>query len=141
MRIIDSHFHWWPRAVFEEALRAGRTGYPRIERNTNGGYDLCRNAGTTGRSRQNAEWFDLGEQLAHMATLGYEVDVICSIGPFSLYFSELPMEEGRAWRCAGTRKWQARRSAMQGACGPAPRCRCRTHRWRWRCWSTRWAWG
>ena len=96
MRIIDSHFHWWPRSVFEEAMRGGRTSYPRVERNTNGGYDLCRNAGVTGRSRQNAEWFDLGEQLAHMATLGHEVDVICSIGPFSLYFSEVPVEEGRA---------------------------------------------
>ena len=47
MHIIDSHFHWWPRPVFEEAMRGGRTTYPRIERNTNGGYDLCRNAGVT----------------------------------------------------------------------------------------------
>lgn len=94
MRIIDSHFHWWPRSVFEDAIR--RTEYPRVERNANGGFDLCRNAGVTGRSRQNAEWFDLGEQLAHMATLGHEVDVICSIGPFSLYFSEIPVAQGRA---------------------------------------------
>ena len=21
MRIIDSHFHWWPRSVFEEAIK------------------------------------------------------------------------------------------------------------------------
>jgi len=94
MRIIDSHFHWWPRSVFEQALQ--RTSYPRVERNTNGGYDLCRNAGVTGRSRQGAEWFDLDAQFAHMATLGHEVDVICSIGPFSLYFSEVPVEEGRS---------------------------------------------
>ena len=93
MRIIDSHFHWWPRSVFEEAIK--RTDYPRVERNDNGGFNLCRNPGMTGRSRQDAEWFNLDDQLAHMATLGYDVDVICSIGPFSLYFSEIPVEEGR----------------------------------------------
>ena len=93
MSIIDSHFHWWPRSVFEEAIK--RTDYPRVERNDNGGFNLCRNPGMTGRSRQDAEWFNLDDQLAHMATLGYDVDVICSIGPFSLYFSEIPVEEGR----------------------------------------------
>ena len=93
MRIIDSHFHWWPRSVFEEAIK--RIDYPRVERNDNGGFNLCRNPGMTGRSRQDAEWFNLDDQLAHMATLGYDVDVICSIGPFSLYFSEIPVEEGR----------------------------------------------
>jgi hypothetical protein len=46
MRIIDSHFHWWPRSVFEQTLQ--RSTYPRVERNANGGFDLCRNPGVTG---------------------------------------------------------------------------------------------
>ncbi len=42
-----------------------------------------------------AEWFDLDKQLEHMDGLGHQVDVVCSIGPFSVFFSELPPEEGR----------------------------------------------
>ena len=30
MRIVDSHFHWWPRAVMEEVTK--RTTYPPVER-------------------------------------------------------------------------------------------------------------
>ena len=112
MRIIDSHFHWWPRSVFEQTLQ--RSTYPRVERNANGGFDLCRNPGVTGRSRQNAEWFDLDEQLAHMDALGHEVDVICSIGPFSLYFSDsrrtscAPTCSTFRPRCAGRPRWLMR---------------------------------
>src|SRR5262249_50833887 len=42
-----------------------------------------------------AEWFDLDKQLEHMDGLGHQVDVVCSIGPFSVFFSDLPPEEGR----------------------------------------------
>ena len=31
MQIIDSHFHWWPREIFEQLCK--RSGYPRAERN------------------------------------------------------------------------------------------------------------
>lgn len=93
MRIIDSHFHWWPRSVFEDICR--RTAYPRAEPNGQGGYTYWRREGASARFNLGAEWFDLGTQLAHMATLGHEVDVICSIGPFSVHFSDLPVEEGR----------------------------------------------
>jgi len=41
------------------------------------------------------EWFDLDKQLEHMDGLGHQVDVVCSIGPFSVFFSDLPAEEGR----------------------------------------------
>ena len=41
------------------------------------------------------EWFDLDRQLEHMDTLGHEVDVVCSIGPFSVHFSDVPAEVGR----------------------------------------------
>ncbi len=92
MRIIDSHFHWWPRSVFE--LMCKRKDYPRAEKNARGGYNYV---GHEGRPSLNSwtEWFDLDKQLEHMDGLGHEVSVICSIGPFSISFSDLPAEEGR----------------------------------------------
>jgi len=94
MHIIDSHFHWWPRSFFEALC--DRKGYPRAERDGVGGYKYWRH--------ENARcehlhvwpaWFDLDEQLAHMDALGHQVDVVCSIGPMSVHFSDLPAEEGR----------------------------------------------
>ena len=41
------------------------------------------------------EWFDLDRQLEAMDKLGHQVDVVLSIGPFSVFFSELPPDEGR----------------------------------------------
>lgn len=99
MRIIDSHFHWWPRSVFEELCK--REGYPRAQKNDKGGYTYWRQEGGLpeggkGRFILGTDWFDLDQQLAHMDTTGYDVSVVCSIGPFSLHFSDLPVEEGRA---------------------------------------------
>ena len=93
MRIIDSHFHWWPRSVYEHLCKRNN-GYPRCEKNARGGYNYV---GHEGRPSLNSwtEWFDLDDQLAHMDGLGHEVSVVCSIGPFSIYFSDLPPEEGR----------------------------------------------
>ena len=92
MRIIDSHFHWWPRKIFEQLCK--RSGYPRAERNSRGGYNYV---GHEGRPSLNswAEWFDLDRQLEHMDRLGHEVGVVCSLGPFSICFSDLPPDEGR----------------------------------------------
>jgi hypothetical protein len=42
-----------------------------------------------------AEWFDLDKQFEYMDGLGHQVDVVCSIGPFSVSFSDMPVEEGR----------------------------------------------
>ena len=42
-----------------------------------------------------AEWFDLDRQLEQMDRLGHEVGVVCSIGPFSVAFSDMPADEGR----------------------------------------------
>ena len=42
-----------------------------------------------------AEWFDLDKQFEYMDGLGHRVDVVCSIGPFSVSFSDMPVEEGR----------------------------------------------
>jgi aminocarboxymuconate-semialdehyde decarboxylase len=93
MRIIDSHFHWWPRSVFDELCRRKR--YPRAERNARGGYDYHRRAGSGAHLNSWAEWFDLDRQLEHMDGLGRQVDVVCSIGPFSVSFSDMAVEEGR----------------------------------------------
>jgi aminocarboxymuconate-semialdehyde decarboxylase len=92
MVIIDSHFHWWPRSVFERLCE--RSGYPRAERTANGGYRYWRREGEPPRFDVGAEWFDLDRQLAHMDGLGHEVGVVCSIGPLSLHFSDLPEQEG-----------------------------------------------
>lgn len=92
MKIIDSHFHWWPRSVFEHFCK--RSDFPKAEKNTRGGYNYV---GHPGRPSLNSwtEWFDLDRQLEHMDGLGHEVSVVCSIGPFSISFSDLPPEEGR----------------------------------------------
>jgi aminocarboxymuconate-semialdehyde decarboxylase len=92
MRIIDSHFHWWPRSIFDTMCK--RATYPLCERNGRGGYNYV---GHEGRPSLNSwtEWFDLDRQLEHMDGLGHQVSVVCSIGPFSISFSDLPPEEGR----------------------------------------------
>jgi aminocarboxymuconate-semialdehyde decarboxylase len=92
MRIIDSHFHWWPREIFEQLCK--RSGYPHTVPNSRGGYNYV---GHEGRPSLNswAEWFDLDRQLEYMDRLGHEVSVVCSLGPFSIYFSDLPPDESR----------------------------------------------
>lgn len=94
MRIVDSHFHWWPRSIFEQLCK--RRGYPRAEPDGKGGYNYFRQE-VSADYHLNVwpEWFDLEKQLAHMDGLGHQVDVVCSIGPFSVHFSDLPVEEGR----------------------------------------------
>jgi aminocarboxymuconate-semialdehyde decarboxylase len=94
MRIVDSHFHWWPRSIWEALCE--RTGYPRAERDGKGGYRYFRHAGVNASSLNPwPEWFDFDKQLEHMDGLGHHVDAFGSIGPFSVHFSELPPEEGR----------------------------------------------
>jgi aminocarboxymuconate-semialdehyde decarboxylase len=92
MRIIDSHFHWWPREVYEHLCKRDR--YPLCTVNARGGYNYV---GHKGRPSLNSwkEWFDLDDQLAHMDGLGHQVSVVCSLGPLSISFSDLPPEEGR----------------------------------------------
>jgi aminocarboxymuconate-semialdehyde decarboxylase len=93
MNIVDSHVHWLPRAVFEELCT--RTTYPRAERDGKGGYRYYRAAGTAPSMSPWLEWFDLDDQLAYMDSLGHHVDVVSSIGPFSVYFSELEKSAGK----------------------------------------------
>lgn len=93
MHIIDSHFHWWPRQ-FLERLNI-QDSYPRAVPNQLGGYNYIGAGGRSGTINSWAAWFDLDEQFAHMDGLGHQVDVVSSIGPLSIYFSELPAAAGR----------------------------------------------
>lgn len=93
MKIIDSHFHWWPRSIFEPLLK--REGYPKAVVNARGGYTYQGANGRRGTVASWKEWFDLDEELGYMDSLGHDISVVCSIGPLSVYFSELSVEEGR----------------------------------------------
>jgi aminocarboxymuconate-semialdehyde decarboxylase len=93
MKIIDSHFHWFPRSTFERLCK--REGYPRAEHNGRGGYTYWRQNSDIGRLNPGLQWVDLDRQFEYMASLGHDVRVVCSIGPFSVFFSDVPAEEGR----------------------------------------------
>ena len=93
MHIIDSHFHWWPRSVSDTLCK--RTSYPRAAINNRGGHTYLRQDGGDYVLNSWTEWYHLDKQLEHMDGLGHQVDVVCSIGPLSVFFSDLPGEEGR----------------------------------------------
>lgn len=93
MHIIDSHFHWWPRPVFERLSK--KTGFPRADFNERKGYTYRGAGNRAGQIRSWAEWFDLDDQLEEMDKLSHHINVVLSIGPFSVYFSELEPEAGR----------------------------------------------
>ena len=97
MHIIDSHFHWWPRSVFEKLCK--RTDFPRAQVNDKGGYRYMRRAASSSSHLNSwTEWFDLDKQFEYMDGLGHQIDVVCSIGPFSVSFSDLPLERGSRLR-------------------------------------------
>jgi aminocarboxymuconate-semialdehyde decarboxylase len=93
MQIIDSHFHWWPRSIFEKLCKRG--SFPKARVNTHGGYDYMRRADSGQHLNSWAEWFDLDKQFEYLDRLGHQFSVILSIGPFSVAFSDMPVEEGR----------------------------------------------
>jgi aminocarboxymuconate-semialdehyde decarboxylase len=93
MHIIDSHFHWWPRPIFEALCK--RTSVPLAKPNDKGCYTCVLQDGPDYVMNLWPEWFDLDDQFAHMDKLGHQVDAVGSIGPFSVYFSALPEAEGR----------------------------------------------
>jgi aminocarboxymuconate-semialdehyde decarboxylase len=93
VHIIDSHFHWWPRSIFDRLCK--REAFPKAAVNRQGGYDYVRRADSGQHLNSWTEWFDLDKQLEYMDSLGHQVDVVCSIGPFSVSFSDMPLAEGR----------------------------------------------
>lgn len=93
MKIIDSHFHWWPTSVLEHLHK--RHGFPRADPNARGGYTYQGANGRSGTVASWAEWYDLDRQLEAMDAIGHDISAVLSIGPLSVAFSELPIEEGR----------------------------------------------
>lgn len=93
MQIIDCHFHWKPRAVYERLSR--RQGFPRIAPNERGGYTTWLKEGSAPSSNIGSSWFDLDRELEAIKKPGHEIGVVCSTGTFSVFFSQLPPEEGR----------------------------------------------
>jgi aminocarboxymuconate-semialdehyde decarboxylase len=93
MHIIDAHFHWWPRSIFDKLCK--RKNFPKARVNAKGGYDYMRRAESGAHLNSWAEWFDLDKQFEYMDKLGHRVDVVCWIGPFAVAFSDMPVEEGR----------------------------------------------
>src|SRR6266542_1381784 len=93
MHIIDSHFHWWPRSIFDKLCKRG--SFPKARVNDRGGYDYMRRSESGQHLNSWAEGFDLDKQVEYRDSLGHRVDVVCSIGPFSVSFSDMPLDEGR----------------------------------------------
>lgn len=93
MRIVDCHFHWYPRSVFDQVF-CKRKAYPRCVPNGKRGYVQWTQEGVY-HAGALAEYFDLDAQLAHMDSTGFDVETVCSIGPYSAHFSAYPAAEGR----------------------------------------------
>ena len=93
MKIIDCHFHWKPRAVYERLSK--REGYPKISANERGGFTTWLKEGSSPSSNIGGNWFDLDQELAAIQQPGHDIGVVCSTGTFSVFFSQLPPEEGR----------------------------------------------
>src|SRR6185437_15523228 len=92
MRIVDSHFHWRPRSVLERICK--RKDFPVAAPNSKGGYVYRRRESGRPLSNVGGEWFDLDALLAHLDSLGHDFEVVCSIGPFSVAFSDFEAEDG-----------------------------------------------
>jgi aminocarboxymuconate-semialdehyde decarboxylase len=93
MNILDSHFHWWPRSIFERLCK--RKGFPHAESDGKGGYNYFRAPNCTYTLDVWPILLDLDAQFAFMDKTGHDVAVVGSIGPFSIHFSDLPRDEGR----------------------------------------------
>jgi aminocarboxymuconate-semialdehyde decarboxylase len=93
MHIIDSHFHYRPRAFFDYLCK--RNGYPYCRTNDIGGFTYWRKEGEEPTFDWGTKWFDLEGQMRRMQEDGNEVDVISSLGPISVHFSDVSPEMGR----------------------------------------------
>jgi aminocarboxymuconate-semialdehyde decarboxylase len=93
MQIIDSHFHWMPRGVFERLSK--REGYPRVAPNERGGYTMWLKESSDPAAILGSHWFDLDRELEALQRPGYDFGALCSTGTLSVLFSQLPPDEGR----------------------------------------------
>ena len=100
MRAINSHFHWYPKSVFEALAKRSQAPYARA--NGKGGYDVTPYDGMT-RCDTWDEWFDLDHMLEHMdkaasgAGIGMDFGVVCTTGPGGAFFSETDAASGYAF--------------------------------------------
>jgi aminocarboxymuconate-semialdehyde decarboxylase len=90
MRVIDTHYHWYPRTFME---RLGQVdGYPRAER-VGDGYRYYYNNGKLSMDLPPV-WFDLERGMEESAAAaGAEVEVICTAGVISGLFDQLPLDQ------------------------------------------------
>lgn len=88
MRVVDSHYHWYPRSHFEKLT--GLASYPRAIRDGDG-YKYYFNDGR-GYVPLPAVWFDLDAGLAVAdAAAGTEVSVVATTGVLSGLLDQLPL--------------------------------------------------
>src|SRR5205085_9887360 len=99
-----------------------RQGFPKAQVNKRGGYDYMRGPKAGQHLNSWAEWFDLDKQFEYMDSLGHRVDVVCSIGPFSVSFSDMPVEEGRDYAIMWNEEMAGAQKKYPAGSGPAPRC-------------------
>jgi aminocarboxymuconate-semialdehyde decarboxylase len=93
MRMLDCHVHWFPRSVFDDLCERKTGTYPRAERNDVGGYEILATYGRVGVvGYRRKYWFDLDDHLRHFDQ--HNMDFILSLGPFSTFFSEIPLADG-----------------------------------------------
>jgi aminocarboxymuconate-semialdehyde decarboxylase len=87
MRVVDSHFHWYPRSHFEKL--AARDGYPRAVRDGDGYRYYFNN----GRSYVPlpAVWFDLDAGLAASDAIGHDVTLVATTGVLAGALDQLPL--------------------------------------------------
>jgi aminocarboxymuconate-semialdehyde decarboxylase len=97
MHIIDSHFHYWPLSVWTELTKRKEPPRAQISQTKKGGYDFFSSSGRQEKFLGGSpEWFNIDEQLGFMDSLGHQIDVVCSIGPFSVVFSDMEKNAGKA---------------------------------------------
>jgi len=107
MRIIDSHYHWLPRSVFDALCERSET--PRARINDIGGYDYLTADARGKPAALWGEWFDLDKQFEYYGSLGHDVSAVNTFGPPAVIVSDLPAVEGREMALA----WNDEMAAAQ----------------------------
>ncbi|MGH3251434.1 MAG: amidohydrolase family protein [Trebonia sp.] len=87
MRVIDSHYHWYPRSHFEKL--AALADYPRAVREGDG-YKYYFNHGRS-YVPLPAVWFDLDAGLAGSDATGHDVTVVATTGVLAGLLDQAPL--------------------------------------------------
>jgi aminocarboxymuconate-semialdehyde decarboxylase len=86
MRMVDSHFHWYPRSLMEALCKRTGDAFPRAIPTGRGAYQVL-TGNETRISGAWAQWYDLDRLIARENAQGHQADVVCSTGPISALFS------------------------------------------------------